>query len=157
VALVFAEVLPRHSVRAPLLARLLSGLLAGAALKAAAESLHAVFAIETFYRLRQRLRRQLDQVRACLHGERTAPVSQQSDPLLQTVEHLRGLFPEASDPVTAFQLHFQRPLLGGRSLPGTGPPTELQRQAPAVGFSQVDDNATFQSASAAAGPQGAWR
>ena len=149
--------LPRHSVRASLLARLLSSLVTGAALKAAVESLHTVFAIETFYRLRQRLRRQLDQVRACLYGERAAPLSKQSDPLLQTVEHLRRLFPEAPDPVTAFQLHFQRPLLGGRSLPGTGPPTELPIQAPAIGFFNLGDNATFQSASAAAGPQGAWR
>ena len=126
-AVYFAEVLPRHSIRAPLLARLLSGLVAGAALNAAVESLHTLFAVETFYRLRQRLRRQLDRVRACLHREQGAPDSVQSDPLLQTMEHLQRRFPEAADAVAAFQLHFQRPLLGGPSPPLLRPATELPR------------------------------
>ena len=124
-ALYFAEVLPRHSVTAPLLARVLSSLVWGIALKAAVESIHTLFAVETFYRLRQRLRRQLDLVRVCLHGEQAAPVSKQSDALLQTVEHLRRFFPKASDAVAAFQLHFQRPLLGGPSPPLPRPATEL--------------------------------
>jgi len=112
VALYFARVLPRHSVTAPLLARLLAGLLTGAALKATAEALHTLFAVETFYRLRQRLRRRLDRMRVCLYREQTAPASTQSDPLLQSVEHLQRLFPEEPDAVAAFQEHFQCPLLG---------------------------------------------
>lgn len=103
--------LPRHSVTATLLARLLAGLAAGAALKAAAEALHTLFAMETFYRLRQRLRRRLDSVRVVLHREQAAPISAQSDPLLQSVEQLQRLFPQESDVVAAFQLRFQRGLL----------------------------------------------
>lgn len=108
----FAGVLPRHSVTAALLARLLAGLATGVALKAAAEALHTPFALETFYRLRHRLRRHLDVVRAALCQEQKAPASLQSDPLLQTSEHLRVIFPTSGCPVAAFQLRFQRPLLG---------------------------------------------
>lgn len=108
----FAAVLPRHSVTTALLVRLLGGLLAGAALKAAAEALRTFFAVETFYRLRQRLRRRLDVLRVLLHGEQAAPVSAQSDALLQTVEHLQRLFRQEPDALAAFQLRFQRAVLG---------------------------------------------
>lgn len=112
VAVCLAEVLPRHSVPAPLLAQLLAALLAGAALKAAAETLRTFFSVETFYRLRRKLRRRLDLVRSCLYRELTAPASDQCDPLLQTHEHLRAVFPAQRCPLTAFQLHFQQSLLG---------------------------------------------
>lgn len=103
--------MPRHSVPAPLLARLLAGLLTGGALKSAAEALRAPFVLETFYRLRQKLRRRLDAVRTCLCRERKSPLSRQSEPLLQTLEHLHEVFP-ASGAIAAFQRHFQRPFLG---------------------------------------------
>lgn len=107
-----AEVLPRHSVTASMLARLLIGLLAGAALKATAEALRTPFAVETFYRLRRCLRRRLDALRALLGRERPAPASNQAEPLLQTAELLHTVFPAEFCPVTAFQLHFQQPLMG---------------------------------------------
>jgi hypothetical protein len=110
-AIFFAEVLPRHSVPAALLARLLANLLGGATLKAAAEALQAPWALETFYRLIRRLRRRLDAVRARLWRERSPPACGRSDPLLQTVEHLRGLGGGAHA-VAAYQLRFQQPLLG---------------------------------------------
>jgi hypothetical protein len=112
VAIFFAEVLPRHSVTTGLLTRLLSGLQQGGSLKAVAEALGAPFALETFYRLRQRLRRRLDQMRVCLHREQRPPRSTQSDPLLQTFEHLRCAFPGEPDPAAGFQGHFQRAILG---------------------------------------------
>ena len=104
--------LPRHSVTSSLLARLLVSLLAGVALNAAVEALHTLFAVETFYRLRQRLRRRLDRVRVFLHREQSAPIGTHGDPLLQTAEHLQRLFHPEQDAVAAFQLRFQRAMLG---------------------------------------------
>ncbi len=49
-----AEVLPRHTVRAALLWKLLSQLLAETGIKAAVESLRLPFALETLYHLLQR-------------------------------------------------------------------------------------------------------
>ena len=79
-AIFLAEVLPRHSVTASILARVLIALLAGAAVKAAAEALRTAFALETFYRLLRRLRRRLDVVRTCLHRELPAPASAHTRP-----------------------------------------------------------------------------
>ena len=104
--------LPRHSVPAGLLWRLLTDLLAGAAVKTAAEALHAPFALETFYRLRQRLRQHLAALRTCLCRSEKVPLSAQTDPLLHSVEHFRAAFPAGLCPLAAFQLRFQRPLLG---------------------------------------------
>lgn len=98
-----------------MLARLLVGLLTGAALKSAAEALRTPFALETFYRLRQRLRRRLDAVRVCLCREQPPPAGMHADPLLQTAAHLASVFGSDSgefDVVAAFQLRFQRPILG---------------------------------------------
>lgn len=111
-AIFFADVLPRHSVPAGLLARLCVALLTGPALKSAAEALRTPFALETFYRLLRRLRRRLDRVRASLCRRQPPPPSSHTDPLLHTVEHLRALFGGGTDVVAGFQLGFQQPLLG---------------------------------------------
>jgi len=108
----FAEVLPRHSVSAPLLARLLAVLLTGAAIESAAEGLRTPFALETFHRIVRRLRRRLDAVRACLCRERAAPASEHADPLLQTIAHLHAVFGDGSGAVAAFQKRFGRAFLG---------------------------------------------
>lgn len=104
--------LPRHSVTSVLLARLLASLLSGAALQSAAEALKTVFSLETFYRLRQRLRRRLDAVRTCLCLEQGPPVCAHPEALLQTVAHLHAVFRGAGDVIAAFQLRFARALLG---------------------------------------------
>ena len=106
-----AQVLPRHTVRAPTLWSLLHGLEAGRSIRAAAQALDLVFPLETLYHLLHRLRAGLTAVRAALCREQPAPASAQTDPLLQTVEHLRRLFPKSDCPAADFQLHFQRPLL----------------------------------------------
>lgn len=95
-----------------MLAQLLIGLLAGASLKATAEALRTPFAVETFYRLRRGLRRRLDLLRSYLCRLKSAPASHQSEPLLQTAEHLHAVFPAERCPVIAFQVHFQQPLMG---------------------------------------------
>jgi len=94
------------------LARLLAELLSGASLKAAAEALRTPFALETFYRLRQKLRCRLDAVRTCLCRERAAPASRRSDPLGQTIEHLHAIFPGGGGALAGFQVRFQRAILG---------------------------------------------
>jgi hypothetical protein len=94
-----------------MLAQLLTQLCAGATLKAAAESLRAPWAMETFYRLIRRLRHRLDAVRSRLWRERSPPAGGGTDPLWQTFEHLR-VIAGTDDAVVAFQLRFQQPLLG---------------------------------------------
>jgi hypothetical protein len=90
---------------------LLHGLEAGRSIRAAAHALGRAFPLETLYHLLHRLRAGLTTVRSALGREQPAPASAQTDPLLQTVEHLRRLFPQSDCPAADFQLHFQRPLL----------------------------------------------
>ena len=106
-----AEVMPRHTVRASTLWSLLERLLAGGSISAAAKVLAAPFVLESLYHLLRRMRSRLVVVRSGLCRERPAPASSQSDPLLQTVEHLRRVFPKSGCPCADFQLRFQRPLL----------------------------------------------
>jgi hypothetical protein len=107
-----AEVLPRHTLTAPLLWRWLAEMLAGLSPKAAVEKLRLPFALETFYRLRRKLCQRLDSLRARLCCEQNPPGSAHADPLLQTLEHLRRVFPRGLCAPVDFQLHFQRPFLG---------------------------------------------
>ena len=110
-----AEVLPRHTVRAGVVSRLLKELLAGSSIKAAVEKLPqncSGFGLETLYHSLARLRGRLDAVRSWLCRRQAAPESSQSEPLLQTAEHLQRVFPEALCPVSEFQVVFQEPLLG---------------------------------------------
>jgi hypothetical protein len=104
--------LPRHTLRASLVWQWLVQVLAGLSLKVAAEKLRLPFALETFYRLGRKLRRQLDRLRVRLCCEQSPPASRQTDSLLQTVEHLRAVFPSGACPPAAFQLYFQHPFLG---------------------------------------------
>jgi hypothetical protein len=111
-AIFLSDVLPRHSVSATLLWKLLCQLLAGLSLKAGAESLALPFALETLYQLRQRLELRLGVLRPWLCQKQKPPAGSGSDPLLHTVSHLQALFPEAVCPLGEFQLLFCRPLLG---------------------------------------------
>lgn len=106
-----AEVLPRHTFTASLVWQWLVKLLAGLSSKAAVEQVRLPFTLEAVYRLRRRLVRRLDALRTRLCRERPPPVSTQADPLLQTVEHLRAVFPGSACPPAEFQLHYQHPLL----------------------------------------------
>ena len=111
-SLVLADILPRHTLTASLVWRWLVEVLAGLSLKAAAEKRRLPFALETVYRLRRGLRQCLASVRTRLCREQSPPVSTHTDPLLQTVEQLRAVFPDHECPPAAFQLRFQRPFLG---------------------------------------------
>lgn len=110
--MVLAEVLPRHTLTSAVVWRWLMEVLTGLSLKAAAEKLRLPFALETVYRWRRGLRQCLASVRTRLCQEQSPPVSTHTDPLLQTVEHLRAVFLDHECPPAAFQLRFQRPFLG---------------------------------------------
>jgi hypothetical protein len=107
-----ADVLPRHTVSAILLGKLLIDLLANAHIRAAAQKLRLPFPLETIYHLLLRLRRRLPEVRSQLYRRQKAPASSQSDPLGHTVEHLQSIFPQSRCLVGDFQLSFQQPFLG---------------------------------------------
>jgi hypothetical protein len=111
-SLVFADVLPRHTMTASLLWPWLVALLAGGSVKAAVEKFPLSFVLETFYQLRRKLQHKLDQVRSRLCQKQPPPASTHTDPLLQTVEHLQQTFAGTGCPLAEFQLHFQHSFLG---------------------------------------------
>jgi hypothetical protein len=106
-----AEVLPRHTLRASMLWRLLERLPGGGSIRSVFQALRLPLALESVYHLLHRLRERLSALRAGLSREQKPPASSQTDPLLQTVEHLRQLFAQSECPCAEFQLHFQHPLL----------------------------------------------
>jgi hypothetical protein len=106
-----ADVLPRHTVSAGWLWKLLQRLLEGGSIRAACQALSLPLALESVYHLLDRWRRRLSAARSVLCREQKALASSQTDPLLQTVEHLRQFFPKSGCPCAEFQLHFQKPLL----------------------------------------------
>ncbi len=107
-----AGVLPRHSFTATGLWSLLAALLAPGSVRAAVHALGLPFGLETVYHLLARLRARLDVVRSRLARRGKEPPSAQVDPLRHTLEHLQKLFPQASCPVSEYQLAFQQPFLG---------------------------------------------
>lgn len=91
---------------------LLLKLLAGATIKAAAESLRLPFSLEAIYGIVRRCRHRLDAVRSCLCREHPAPGSGQTDPFLQTLEHLQLIFARHPCALAAYQAGFQGAWLG---------------------------------------------
>ena len=110
--LFFETILPRHTFSGRLLWALLLKLLKGSTIKAAAEGLGLPFTLEGVYALVRRLRGRQAVVRSLLYSEVPAPPSGQTDPLLQTVEHLQQIFPPNRCALAAYQQRFQRPFLG---------------------------------------------
>jgi hypothetical protein len=111
-SLFLAEVLPRHTVRAGQVWSLFQELLGGGSVKAAVEKLRLPYALETIYHLLGRVRKRLDVLRSWLCRRQRAPASWQSDPLLQTVEHLQKVWPGVVCPVSGFQVVLGCPLMG---------------------------------------------
>lgn len=111
-SLFLADILPRHTVRATLFWQLLCQWLAGASLRAAAQSLRLPFALETLYGLVRRLRLRLPSVRPWLAQRQPAPPAQAADPLFQTTRHLQQIFPAPASALRELQLLWGRPLMG---------------------------------------------
>jgi len=76
------------------------------------EKLRPPLILQSCYHLLARLTQRLDGLRTRLCQRLKPPNSSQSDPLLQTAEHLQKLFAGAACPLSQFQLSFQHPLLG---------------------------------------------
>ena len=111
-AIVFVRVLPRHSFMASMVDKVLSGLCAGHSIQTAWQNSRLPVAVQTVYHLLHRFRRRLDALRTALLTRCAPPVSEHTDPLRQTAEHLRCAFAAENSPVEAFQYAFQTPLLG---------------------------------------------
>jgi hypothetical protein len=101
-----------------MLSGFLNALLRGFSAKAAAESLRTPLALETFYRLRKRLRLRMDALRVLLLRQTGPPDCGFADAFLQTLAHVRAAFEAAvpgadcSGMCAWFQLCFQHPFLG---------------------------------------------
>lgn len=111
-SIMFACVLPRHSVKAGMLSGLLEHLGAGGSIKSAWERSGLPVQLQSVYHLVQRLRVRLPAVRTALLSRGPPPDSLHTDPLRQTAEHLRSAFPQKKCPVAAFQHAFQTPIMG---------------------------------------------
>jgi len=109
-AIYFADILPRHTATAAMVYRIFLALQAGHSLKKAAEGIS--LALESCYGLRRRMRLSLDRLRIQLTQILSPPASEQSDPVLQTFEHLCAAFSRSACPPAAFQLHFRLPFMG---------------------------------------------
>lgn len=101
-----------------MLSGFLNALLRGASAKAAAESLRAPLALETFYHLRKRMRLRTDALRVLLLRQTGPPACGFADAFLQTLAHVRAAFDaavpggEPSGMCAWYQLRFQRPFAG---------------------------------------------
>lgn len=104
-------ILPRHSVTSDILWQVLELLLEMSVMMAVKEITSGV-SLEGVYHILQRLRTRQDFVRTRLCSICPPPRSRHVNPLSQSVEHLRCAFPEADNPISAFQTHFQAPLMG---------------------------------------------
>jgi len=112
ICFLFAWVLPRHTWTAGLLSNVCDALSKGVSTLSAWMRLKCGLSLEGLYRLLRRLRRCIDNLRPRLCGCCDPPCSDTSDPLLQTIGHLRCAFSAHESPAKAFQMHFQTPLLG---------------------------------------------
>lgn len=108
----FDWVMPRHSFIAPLLWQAVCRRIEGVSASSAWHTVKTPLALDSFYHFLQRTRLRLSVLRAVLCSAVRPPSSRQADPLLQTFEHLRAVFPDARCPISAFQMRFQTPFSG---------------------------------------------
>jgi len=69
-------------------------------------------ALTSFHHFLHRLSHRRTILRTALSAVSRPPDSKRRDPLLQTFEHLRVVFPKVPCPMEAFQQRFQTPLTG---------------------------------------------
>jgi hypothetical protein len=109
---VLIERMCRYTVSCATLWNFLLLLLAGRLIKDAWEGATSNFCVETGYKLRQSFIRSQSHIRILLSqlGPPTQPDGL-TDPVLQTVQHLKCAFRKSSSPISAFQLRFQQSFL----------------------------------------------
>jgi len=108
----FAWVLPRHSLTTTLVWQAIHEWLGGLSIRASWHTTTTPLALCSFYHFLQRMRQRLTTLRTVLSTVSRPPDSKRRDPLQQTFEHLKVVFPTASCPAEAFQQRFQSPLTG---------------------------------------------
>ncbi len=112
-SVLLAKVLPRRQLYAPRLWLFISYLLRGLSRREAWRAAGVPFSLRHAYRVWRRILERRHEIAEALCRLRAPPPSEQREPILQLFEHLTGAFaPNDEDPITAFQLHFQRPFLG---------------------------------------------
>ena len=105
-AILLAHHLYRRLVNAQHLWGFLAGILGGASIKNAWESVASSFCMETGYKLWAAFLRNQSAIRSRLHAV-VKPTVAALAPLHQTIEHLKASFPQVASPVAAFQTVFQ--------------------------------------------------
>ena len=105
-SILLAHHLYRRLVNAQQLAVFLAGILGGASIKNAWESVASSFCVETGYKLWTAFVRNQSAIRSRLHAV-VKPTVAAFTPLHQTIEHLKASFPQVACPVAAFQTVFQ--------------------------------------------------
>jgi hypothetical protein len=111
-SVLLADVLWGFMVRARTLWRYLQGVSGGLSRKAAWERAQAVFSLRSGYRLWRRLYEAQTHIRSRLIRQCPVPASSAVEPVDQLLAHLQRVFPLAACPLSAYQGHFQAPLLG---------------------------------------------
>jgi hypothetical protein len=109
-AVLLAIHLYRRIVGAGRLWGFLKEILSGKKIGQAWETVASPFCLETGYKLWAGFLRNQSAIRVALHAV-AAPARSDRDPILQTIEHMRAVFPRADCPVVAFQQSFQRSFL----------------------------------------------
>jgi hypothetical protein len=110
-SILLAEFAPRFLVTADPLFRFIHAVRQGLTRKAAWERLLVPWALQTGYRLWQRLCRRQSPLRSLLCRQIPPPACRSQNPVFQLIDHLSLAFPKTTGPIAAFHLHFQHPFL----------------------------------------------
>ena len=110
-SVLLAAFLRRHMVPATMVWGFLQGVRSGMKRKAAWEEGCGGFALETGYRLWDRLTMAQGAIRSRLSRLMRPPRVESREPVFQMIEHLRRAFPHAACPISAYHVRFQRSLL----------------------------------------------
>ena len=111
-SVLLAGFLKRRTVTTGRLWKFLEGMLFGLSVKAAWEKMASPFCLECGYRLWKKFGSLQSKLRSLLCRKEDPKFSSLKNPLLQTIEHLKDLFPQSDCPIDEFQSHFQCSFLG---------------------------------------------
>jgi len=112
--ILLAHVLRRRMVSASVVWSFFERVLAGFNLHAAWLPVNCAFCAECAYRLWNAWKKSQTWIRSWLCRVVTPAVSSAGDFLRQSLDHLRRAFESAQNPISAFQLHFQKPFFPTR-------------------------------------------
>lgn len=102
------KLLPHHLITSVDLWDFIKGILKGLNPKAAWDATSRTFSLDTAYRLHKKLIDSQTTIRQTLVKEIPPPKTNSKNPLVQTLEHLKALFPKSDCPIAEYQWQFQR-------------------------------------------------